>query len=87
MRSSRRRGAALGRFLTFYVCSLVADEPWPVAPEALRGALDHVGWHLWDEGDVAEEGWVLRLALEHDDGWAAAIAATDLLDEDDEEAG
>jgi hypothetical protein len=80
----RRRGAALGRFFAFYVCSLVTGETWPVAPEALRDGLAEVDWFLWDEGDAAEEGWVLRLALQHADGWAAAVAATDLLDEDDE---
>lgn len=81
----RRRGAALGRFLTFYVCSLLVGETWPVSPDALRDGLAEVRWYLWDEGEVAEEGWILRLALEHADGWAAAIAATDLLDEDEEE--
>jgi hypothetical protein len=81
----RRRGAALGRFLSFYVCSLITGETWPVPPDALRAGLDDVRWYLWDEGDTAEEGWVLRLAFEHADGWAAAIAATDLLDDDDED--
>lgn len=81
----RRRGAALGRFLTFYVCSLLIGETWPVAPDALRDGLDDIRWYLWDEGDEAEEGWILRLALEHADGWSAAIAATDLQDEDEDE--
>jgi hypothetical protein len=81
----RRRGAALGRFLAFYVCSLITGETWPVSPDALRAGLDDVRWYLWDEGDTAEEGWVLRLAFEHADGWAAAIAATDLLDDDEED--
>lgn len=83
----RRRGAALGRFLTFYVCSLVTDVGWPADADALHRGLGRTRWYLWDEGEVAEEGWVLRLSLEHDDGWAAAIAATDLLDEEEEEPG
>lgn len=80
----RRRGAAAGRFLTFYLCAVVVGETWPAPADALRAGLDHVRWHLWDEGENAEGGWILRVALEHDDGWAAAIAATDLVEEEQE---
>ena len=83
----RRRGAAAGRFLTFFLCSVIAGEPWPATADALRAGLERVRWFLWDEGEVAEEGWILRIALEHDDGWAAALAATDLLDEEEEDEG
>jgi hypothetical protein len=80
----RRRGAALGRFLTFFLCTIIVGETWPVDPAVLEQGLEDVRWFLWDEGEVAEEGWILRIAFEHDDGWAAAIAATDLLGEDDD---
>jgi hypothetical protein len=82
----RRRGAALGRFLAFYLCTIVIGETWPAAPDLIREGLDATRWYLWDEDDPTEAGWVLRLAVEHEDGWAAAIAATDLLDEDEEDA-
>ena len=81
----RRRGAAAGRFLTFYLCAVVVGETWPVRAETLRAGLDHTRWYLWDEGEVAEEGWISRVAVEHNDGWAAALAATDLVEESNEE--
>ena len=75
----RRRGAALGRSLAFYLLSLVGDgDPVTVGNDPNRYP---VRWFRWVE-DNTEEGWVLRLALEHEaDGWAAALAATDLLDD------
>jgi hypothetical protein len=77
----RRRGAALGRSLTWYTLSLLTGSRWPVDPGALRNALEELRWWRWDEGDP-EEGWVLRVAVEHvRDGWAAALAATDVLDD------
>ena len=77
----RRRGAALGRSLTWYMLSVVAGTSWPVEPGALRRALDEVRWYRWDEGDP-EEGWVLRIAVEHArDGCAAALGASDVLDD------
>lgn len=81
----RRRGAALGRFMSWYVASLAAGTQWPVDPDELAAAASGLGFYLWDEGEV-EKGWVLRMALEHrGDGWAAAIAATDLIVEDEEQ--
>jgi hypothetical protein len=80
----RRRGSALGRFMSWYVVSLAADTSWPVDPDELAAAASGLGFYLWDEGEV-EKGWVLRVALEHPaDGWSAAIAATDLLEEDED---
>jgi hypothetical protein len=81
----RRRGAALGRFMSWYVLSVVAGTSWPVEPDELGAAASGLGFYLWDEGEV-EKGWVLRVAFEHQaDGWSAAIAATDLLDEEEED--
>jgi hypothetical protein len=80
----RRRGAALGRFMSWYVISLAAGTRWPVEPDDLAGAAGALGFYVWDEGEI-EKGWVLRMALEHPaEGWSAAIAATDLLEEDED---
>jgi hypothetical protein len=77
----RRRGAALGRSLSWYTLSVLAGTSWPVEPGELKEGMDDLVWFRWDEGDP-EEGWVLRLAVEHArDGWAAAIAATDVLED------
>jgi hypothetical protein len=79
----RRRGAALGRFMAFYVTTLLADLPWPPEPSLLGKRANELQWYRWDEGDV-EKGWVLRLAVaDAEQGWAAAIAATDLLEDDE----
>jgi hypothetical protein len=75
----RRRGAALGRFQAWYVAALGTGLEWPVAPKALGEALGRTRWYRWDEG-AEEEGWVLRVALENpQEGWAAAVGATDVL--------
>lgn len=76
----RRRGAALGRSLSWYTLSMLTGTPWPAEPADMGAALEDLRWWHWDEGDP-EEGWVLRLAVEHRDGWAAAIGATDVLDD------
>jgi hypothetical protein len=77
----RRRGAALGRSMAWYCGALLADAPWPPTEELG----DHIGglrWYRWDEG-AEEKGWVLRLAVENpDQGWSAAIGATDIKEED-----
>ena len=81
----KRRGAALGRFMAWHTAALLGDVPWPAEPDRLAAALGQLRWYRWDEGQV-EEGWILRLAVEDpDNGWAAAIGATDLLEEGDEE--
>jgi hypothetical protein len=82
----RRRGAALGRFLAWYVASLLVEAPWPPNPDGLGRALGRLRWYRWDEGS-AEKGWVLRVAVaDPHHGWAASIGATDLLEDDDEAA-
>jgi hypothetical protein len=83
----RRRGATLGRFLAWYTASLAAGLSWPVEPRALERGLGHLRWYRFDEGEP-EQGWHLRLAVEHrEEGWAAALAASDLLESDEEPAG
>lgn len=79
----RRRGAAYGRFMAFYLVAVLGDLGWPAAPDAVGETVARLRWYRWDEGH-AEKGWILRLAVEDDRGWAAAISATDLLEEEDE---
>jgi hypothetical protein len=79
----RRRGAAFGRFMAFYLIGVLGDLGWPAAPDAIGATAARFKWYVWDE-DATEEGWVFRLAVEDpNDGWAAAIGATDLLDDAD----
>jgi Family of unknown function (DUF6183) len=79
----RRRGAALGRFLAWYVAALIAGVPWPPHSGVLGRALQRLRWYRWDEGSD-ETGWVLRIAVEdRHEGWAAALGATDVLGPDD----
>lgn len=76
----RRRGAAYGRFAAWYTQATLGGYDWPVVPDQL--AEEHLHWYRWDEG-APEEGWVLRLAVEDRvDGWAAALAATDVSEEE-----
>ena len=83
----RRRGAALGRFLAWYTAGLVSGTEWPVEPAALEVALGRLRWFTWDEG-APEQGWVLRIAVEHPvEGWSAALGATDVLEDPDDEGG
>jgi hypothetical protein len=75
----RRRGAALGRSMAWYCAGLLAEAPWP--PQTLGSDIAKLKWYRWDEG-AEEKGWVLRIAVEDpDDGWSAAIAATDVVEE------
>lgn len=77
----RRRGAAYGRSAAWHVAALICDVDRGEDPALLHEALAELRWYRWDEGEV-EEGWSLRLAVEDPEhGWAAAVAATDLLEE------
>ena len=78
----RRRGGALGRFMALYVGAALTGLRWPAAASELGAALRDLRFYRWDEGEP-EKGWVLRIAVEDPvDGWAAAIGATDLLEEE-----
>lgn len=79
----RRRGAALGRSLAWHTAALLSDLPWPPHPGDLASGVARLRWYLWDEGQ-SEEGWVLRMAVEDpENGWAAAVGATDVLEEEE----
>ncbi|HVF53130.1 MAG TPA: DUF6183 family protein [Actinomycetota bacterium] len=80
----RRRGAAFGRSTAWYTAALLSSLDPPAHPDELIGAMSEMRWFRWDEG-APEKGWVLRIAVEDpDEGWAAAIAATDLIEEDED---
>ena len=78
----RRRGAALGRSMTWYFASLLADLAWPVDPTELGRQVDRLHWHRFEEvQDEQQEGWFARLAIEDpDNGWSAALNASDILE-------
>lgn len=77
----RRRGAALGRSLAWHTTAVMLGAELPARAAELSEGLGELRWYRWDEGEP-EEGWVLRIAVEHPgDGWAAALAATDVLDD------
>lgn len=84
----RRRGAAFGRFTAWYTAAVLGDLTWPASGPDLGAAVQRLRWFFWDE-DGAEEGWVLRVAVEDPaGGWAAALGATDVLsDEPDDTDG
>ena len=81
----RRRGAAFGRFLAWFAAAVLANVAWPPDPEELGEAIGELTWFVFDEG-APQEGWHLRLAVEdREHAWAAAVAATDLLGDDEED--
>jgi len=82
----RRRGAAYGRFMAFYLVATLGDLGWPAPAEVIGETAARFRWFRWTEGGP-EKGWVLRVAVEDPvDGWAVAIGATDLLEEEDPDA-
>lgn len=82
----RRRGAALGRALAWHTSAMLADVSWPPDPSRLATEIRRLKWYRWDEASP-EEGWTLRIAVEDpDNGWAAAIGAADVLQDESDEA-
>jgi hypothetical protein len=73
----RRRGAAAGRYLTWWAVAMLTDLDWPADPESMGNAVTGLSWYWFDDGSP-ETGWLLRLALSSGDlGLSWAIAATD----------
>jgi hypothetical protein len=73
----RRRGAAAGRYLAWWVVASLADLDWPAAPEAVAAAAEGFAWHWFDDGSP-DTGWVLRIAVSSPDlGISWAISAVD----------
>ena len=80
----RRRGAAFGRFMAFYVVATLGGLPWPAGESAVGEVARRLRWHHWEE-PTRIEGWILRLAVEDPEaGWAAGLGATDLASEEEE---
>lgn len=76
----RRRGCAAGRSAAWWALRvLVGHEPGSDVDD-LREDLGE--WTWWRFGPVEEDGWWLRLAGQHVDGWSLAIDARDPPPED-----
>lgn len=76
----RRRGAAFGRFAAWWAGATLVDMEWPPDPSQLGEALSELDWFLWRPAKSLQ-GWNLHLAVGSPEGWAGAIAASDLIDE------
>ena len=75
----RRRGAASGRFATWWALASLTEltEAWPISAADLGAAASQLRFWWWDAGEP-ETGWALRLAIEDPiDELSWAIAATD----------
>jgi len=75
----KRRGAAFGRFAAWWAASIMADLEWPPDPAELGQGVSELKWFLWEPAH-GRKGWNLHLAVASDEGWAAAIAASDTKD-------
>lgn len=74
----RRRGAAAGRFETWWTLSVLTDMEFPPDPDDFYDVLSELVFHWWSDG--VDEGWRLNLAItdpEIDRTWA--ITAIDAL--------
>jgi hypothetical protein len=62
----------------------LADLSWPVDPEELGREAHRLRWYRFEEiEDEQKEGWFARLAVEDpDNGWAAALNASDILQDE-----
>ena len=75
----RRRGAAIGRFGTWWLLAALGDllDEWPVPPADLGALLDDLRWWWWDAGEPTL-GWEVQLVVEdRAEGYAWAISAHD----------
>jgi hypothetical protein len=73
----RRRGAAAGRHLAWWVTTVLADLDWPADPEAVGTAVGRLRWAWFDDGSPGT-GWAIRLAIEDpEEGVAWAVSAND----------
>ncbi len=73
----RRRGAAAGRYLAWWVVAALTDLDWPADPGRVGNGVDSLAWHWFDDGSP-DTGWVLRLAVSSEEiGLSWAITASD----------
>lgn len=78
----RRRGAAFGRSAAWWAGCALTDTEWPPDPSELGTAVSDLSWFFWEPAGGGLKGWNLHLAVASPDGWGAAIAATDLIEQD-----
>lgn len=75
----RRRGAANGRFSTWWLLAALGDlhDVWPPSDDEIEELLAELRWYRWDAHEP-EGGWRLQLAVENPgEGVAWAINASD----------
>jgi hypothetical protein len=73
----RRRGAAAGRYGTWWVLAALGDLEWPPDPDQTGAVANRLQWHWFDDG-APGTGWQLRLAISDPDaGLAWAVSAVD----------
>lgn len=75
----RRRGAAAGRFATWWLLAALGDQldDWPPDPDDLGAVATGLQWYWWDAGEPGL-GWEVQLAVaDPDEGYAWAISAHD----------
>lgn len=76
----RRRGAAAGRYLAWWVVATISDLDWPALPREVAAAADRLDF-FWFEDGSPPGGWALRMAIEDPElGLAWAITANDAAD-------
>ena len=76
----RRRGAASGRFATWWAIVTLCDLDWPPDPDEVGHAVERLRFNWFDDG-APSTGWELRLAIEDpESGLAWAISAIDVAD-------
>ncbi len=73
----RRKGAAAGRYATWWVLATLMDLDWPPEPTHLGELVGGLRWLWFDDGAPAT-GWALRLGVEDPEtGLAWAVSAVD----------
>lgn len=72
----KRRGAAAGRFETWWTLTVLGDLKFPPDPDDLGEVVSGFEWHWWNDG--VDEGWRLNLAItDRDINRTWAITAID----------
>ena len=75
----RRRGAAAGRYGTWWALATLCDLDWPADPGEIGESLGRLRFHWFDDGSPGT-GWGLRLAIEDSGaGLSWAMAALDAV--------
>ncbi len=74
----RRRGAAAGRYLAWWVVASLGDLDWPAPGEEVGNVVQNLEWNWFDDGSP-DVGWSLRLtATDPIEGLSWAVAAVDV---------